>query len=101
MKVPTDLTDNNVAALYCIEDEVLAASETCFVHSIDCDSLGKKERVKQDPFSLLLAKLTSLVNRQDHVTYYCTNTFRLIIYLLEESCEHKMYKWLICCMKVI
>jgi hypothetical protein len=78
MKVPTDLTDNNVAALYCIEDEVLAASETCFVHSIDCDSLAKKERVKQDPFPpLRLAQLSSLVNRRTLLMYEYFSSYYL------------------------
>ncbi|CAL8110496.1 unnamed protein product [Orchesella dallaii] len=43
--VPTDLTDNNVTAMYRIENEVFAASETCFVHSINPETLDKKERV--------------------------------------------------------
>ncbi|OXA57763.1 hypothetical protein Fcan01_07859 [Folsomia candida] len=42
--VPTDLTDNNIAAIYRIEDEMIISSQTCFVHSIDVDSLATKER---------------------------------------------------------
>ncbi len=41
-----NLTDNNVGSIYKIGNEIFSASETCFIHSIDTESLQAKERVK-------------------------------------------------------
>lgn len=62
-KVPTDMTDNNVSNVYVLEDEVIAASETLYVHSLDKETGSAKDKVGRldaDQFSFFILKTMRL-----------------------------------------